>query len=241
MTIRIFIGSSPNAMDLEAEMALEHSIRRWSSMPVEIEFMRQTKEAGSFWSGWDARGWATPFSGFRWAIPERCSFEGLAIYTDVDMLVRGDVADLWRMQIAPGAAMISKQPGSEKFCVCLFDCAKMQKHVWPVAKLRADPGAHRHMRRMFASQPRLVQAFPDSQNWNCLDGENLDAGDPRIKLIHFTHIPTQPHIPLANKRLAAEGRSHWFKGETYRHPRQDLVDLWFADYNAAKAKRAEAA
>ena len=43
--------------------------------------------------------WATPFSVFRWAIPHVCNFEGKAIYMDVDMIARDDIAKLWNQQI----------------------------------------------------------------------------------------------------------------------------------------------
>lgn len=241
MTVRIFIGSSPLEQDLEAEIALEHSIRSRASAPVEIEWMRQSRDRVSFWyvgapGGWNTSGWATPFSGFRWAIPERCGFEGKAIYMDVDMLCVGDVASLFDMEFLPGAQLMCKAPGSERFCVVLFDCAACRGTIWPVDKLRAGAGAHRAMRRHYANHARVVHGFPRGHNWNCCDGEDYaDALDPEIKLHHFTRIPTQPHLPMARRRLALKGATHWFGGKLEEHQRQDIIALWREEYEAAVA------
>lgn len=235
--IRLFIGSSPKQMDLEAEITLEHSIRSRATEPVEIEFMRASDDPASFWHGWNSAGWATPFSGFRWAIPERCGFVGRAIYMDVDMLCRGDVAELWRMPLGDGKKLMMKEPGSEKFCVTLFDCERCRDVIMPLASLKGDNGAHRKMRRLFASHPAWVAGFPQDANWNCLDGEDYrDATDARIKLIHFTRIPTQPHFKHARPRLAARGKAHWFAGKPEPHPRKDIVALWDEEFAQAQKK-----
>jgi hypothetical protein len=232
--IRIFIGTSPDGMDTEAEITLEHSIRSRTKELVWIEYMRKSGDRSSFWHGWKSEGWATPFSGFRWGIPERCGFDGRAIYMDVDMLCRADVAELWNMPLN-GKKLMYKEPGSEKFCVTLFDCAACKGTIMPAAALKTDNGSHRTMRRMFAQNPQWVVGFPADANWNCLDGENYqDARDPRIKLIHFTRIPTQPHFKYAWPRLRAEGQSHWYSGNIESHPRKDIVALWDEDFAQAR-------
>jgi hypothetical protein len=92
---------------------------------------------------------------------------------------------------------------------------------------------------MIAAKKNLVQAFPPDQNWNCLDGEDYkDANDPRIKIVHFTHVPTQPHLPMARARLAKEHRRHWYGGTLSQHPRQDFVALWRQEYAAATMQQA---
>ena len=77
--IRIFIGTSANNEDADSEMVLEYTLRKNSSLPLEITWMRQTHDQNSIWGGWETQRWSTPFSGFRWAIPEACGFTGRAI------------------------------------------------------------------------------------------------------------------------------------------------------------------
>ena len=42
--VRIFIGTSANGEDAEAEMVYEYSLRKNASVPIEITWMRQTRD-----------------------------------------------------------------------------------------------------------------------------------------------------------------------------------------------------
>lgn len=210
--VRIFVGASPDQLDLEAEIALEHSVRSRSSLPVELHWMRLSRDRASpFYSGaehgqgHDTKNWMTPFTGFRWLIPQLCDFTGRAIYMDYDMLVLADIAELWRLPLGRQSWFAAREPS--KCCVMLIDCARRGfNRSAPMQRL--DPG------------------------WNCLDGDGMKAGDPRIKILHFTTIYTQPHLSMAAKRLASVGRAHWFKGQREAHWRPDLVKLWEREYAA---------
>lgn len=93
-TIKIFVGCDPNNCDLEQMMVLDYSVRKHTKHPVEIIWMQLSHDPNSPWytnqqtgEGWHTEHWATPFSGFRWAIPESCNFQGRAIYMDADVVV----------------------------------------------------------------------------------------------------------------------------------------------------------
>lgn len=99
--IKVFVGCDPNDCDLEQMMVLEYSLRKHSSLPVNIHWMQLSRNPESFWfskpetgEGWNTVKWATPFSAFRWSIPAHCNYEGRAIYMDADMLVMSDIAEL---------------------------------------------------------------------------------------------------------------------------------------------------
>ena len=116
MTIRIFIGCSANGEDAEAQAMLEYTLRWYASEPLEITWMKLTHDPSSPWhsnpqkhEGWNTRGWATPFSAFRWAIPHVCNYEGKAIYMDVDMIARDDIANLWKQKIPDNAALLFEE------------------------------------------------------------------------------------------------------------------------------------
>lgn len=232
--IRIFIGCAPNNHDLESQAVLEHTLRKHASEPIEIEWMKLTRDPASFWysdpskkAGWQTFKWATPFSGFRWAIPERCGFAGRAIYMDSDMIAMADIAELWRQPIPDGAFCLYKG-GNQRFCVTLFDCARAQPNVPPVGYLRRNAGAHREMRRVFDAAPQLARPF--AGNWNCLDGEQYEhLDDPEIKVLHYTSIPQQVQLSHAVPRLEREGQVHWAvkTGHVPReHARKDLAALF---------------
>jgi len=235
--IRIFVGCSANGEDAEAQAMLEYSIRSNTQSEVEITWMKLSRDPNSPWysdpekgEGWNTRGWATPFSPFRWAIPHVCNYEGRAIYMDVDQLVRADVKDLNDQPIPPGKVMIAKNGLTH--CVILFDCAAAKEVLPPFERLRREEGLYRQVRKGMADRTAKFAG-----NWNCLDGENYkDLNHPDIKLIHFTAVPTQPHLRWAVPRLAAEGRKHWNNCKAQEHPHRGvrpLVEKVWAEARAA--------
>lgn len=235
--IRIFIGCPANNEDLESQAVLDYTLHKHATEPLDIVWMKLSRDPQSFWysdgkgKGWITKGWATPFSPFRWAIPEYCGFEGRAIYLDVDMMVQGDIAELWNVTLYPGAFAMAKK--ADTFCCTLFDNAKAKNYIPPVSRLRSEVGLYRNVRRSFGANS--VQPFSVG-NWNCLDGENYKSlDDPDIKNIHCTSIPTQPQLKYALPRLQAQGKKHWYGAETRPHWRQDIVDRFDTLLAEAKA------
>ena len=88
MTIPIYIGSSDRFADVE--WLPEYSIRRNTQADVEIHIVRPN------WYGMAESG-CTGFSKVRHAVPEIARNMGHlhCIYLDVDMLVLGDISELW--------------------------------------------------------------------------------------------------------------------------------------------------
>src|SRR3546814_12816555 len=109
-------------------MVLEHSLRQHASLPVDINWMQLSSDPQSFWysdsgipAGWHTERWATPFSGFRWAVPAYCGYEGRAIYMDTDTLVLDDIAALWRAPMPEGTVVLARRHESfSRFCVSLW-------------------------------------------------------------------------------------------------------------------------
>jgi len=217
--IRIFIGTSANNEDSDAEMVLEYSLRKNSSRELMITWMRQTHDESSIWGGWQTQRWSTPFSGFRWAIPEACGFSGRAIYMDVDQVNLRDIADLYNtpLQGRPCAARPGVRFGGHEFCVMLIDCAAMGEILVPVSRMKPNPDAHHRYIAMFSGNPDYVLNL--DARWIFHDGDNdLVAGGRLLDDIwhlHYTKMATQPWKPV------------WFKGKAEEHPRKDLTEFWF--------------
>ena len=81
--IRIFIGTDGD-FHQDAEKVIEYSIRKNTEQEVDLNFIRPGYKNG-----------VTGFTNHRFIIPELCNYEGYAIYLDVDMLVLGDLSELW--------------------------------------------------------------------------------------------------------------------------------------------------
>lgn len=217
--IRIFAACAPNHEDAESQAVLEWSIRKHASEEFQIIWMK-IAESGPF-SGWRTNNWPTPFSGFRWAVPELAGFKGRAIYTDSDVIFMDDIAKLFHQPI-PGCILAKT---ASRLCVSLWDCEKAKKFSIPIAQMKKDFDNHVHARQRWAQARGQITPFKN--NWNCLDGEHYsDLNDPEIKAIHYTAMRHQPQIPYALKRLEKQGLKHWFDGKPEPHFRPDLIELF---------------
>lgn len=131
--IRVFVGAAPKWESHEP--ILEHSIRRNTESDVEVTFMR-AGENGLKPSG------CTGFSKFRYEVPRLAGHEGFAIYLDIDMLVLGDIAELWDYRQT--GRWICMQDGSTE--VMVIDCSQARRQLrywippeWNVED-RVEPG-----------------------------------------------------------------------------------------------------
>ncbi len=220
-TIKLFVGTSPNGEDYEAEAVLAYSARKHASLPIDITWMRQGRS--KIYSGWACASGRTPFSHFRWSPPAATGYAGRAIYCDVDFIFFGDLAELWREEI-PGALVCrkSKKPGGKlKTCCMLFDCAAAKGHVPDLPALKAMPDPQGHLSKYFQQHDALTSSY-QSGDWNALDLGGYDLDDPRVKAVHYTRMEHQLHLKHAIARLAAQGKSHWYGGPVFAHPRPEL-------------------
>jgi len=225
MTIKLFVGCSSNGEDAESLAVLEYSVRKNTKENVDITWMRANHDPDSPWGGWDMRTWATPFSGFRWAIPEACGFEGQAIYCDSDFIFLNDLSGLWNQPFKPGVAVMAKGgEDSWRYCCAKWNCeAAITKEVLlPLSRMKKIPESHQRMMGFFSQNRQVVQPFEGS--WNCIDGENLTADE--IDALHYSDMGTQFHLKYAIPRLEKMGRKHWFDGEVRPHWRTDLQELF---------------
>lgn len=225
--IKLFIGCSSNGEDAESLMVAEYTARLFSTMPIDITFMKDTNDPQSPWGGWNKRDWATPFSGYRWAIPEVTGFKGKAIYTDSDMIFLHDLAELWNTPFEDGKVVQAK--GGWRFCVCMWDCERVEPFMMPLNRMKSIPESHNRMFNFFSNHQNLVQQF--DRQWNNFDGENDDLRD--IKILHYTDMSTQPHLKYAIPRLQHKGMKHWYDGSFREHRRKDVLELFDRFYNEA--------
>lgn len=225
--IKLFVGCAPNGEDAESQMVLEYTAKKHSSLPIEITWMKHSNDPESFWHGWSSGTWATPFSGFRWGIPAACNFEGQAIYMDSDMIILGDLAELWNIPWNDTAIVMGK--GGWRFCVAKWNCSRAKDVLPPIEQIKTTPTAHQQLAHGLPQHPQLEQIF--DRQWNNFDGEN----DPleEIKILHYTDMSTQPHAKYAVPRLFQQGLKHWFDGEFREHRRKDVVELFDKYYTEA--------
>jgi hypothetical protein len=226
--IRVFVGCAPNGMDAESQMVLESSMRRRCDKPIEIVWMAHSSDPDSFWHGWNSKYWKTPFSGFRWGIPEYCGYKGQAIYMDSDMIIMDDIDKLWREPFDQGAViMVASDSFERRTCVAKFDCRKIKGILPPVDEIKADKLGHsKCIGKIF--DDGVVQ-FIDKR-WNNYEGMVVDINDKCI--VHYTNIQTQPHLKYAIPRLEMTGIKHWFAGNAIDGA-EDISRLFDSEYEIA--------
>jgi len=211
-TIRIFIGS--DASQLLASRVLEWSLRKYSSLPLEIQIL----DASTVPQLTEPlrRRQRTGFSFIRFAIPELCAWQGRAIYLDADMQVFADIAEVWchpmngkglvcTVQSQTPDAWKGKnifQPGRQ-FSVMLLDCSRLN---WQVSDIFRDyeMGKVTYEDIMFKMTPTPNSEIDENlpAEWNHM--ETYIPG--RTKLLHYTVGYEQPWLNDRNAR-----REIWMK------------------------------
>jgi lipopolysaccharide biosynthesis glycosyltransferase len=179
--IKVFIGTE-EAQTLPTEV-LKYSIRRRTANPVEFHLLRDIplKLNKKMYTG---------FSFFRFAIPQFCDYKGKAIYLDADMVVLGDIAELYSLPFAgKGALARPCPPASWYTSAMVLDCALL-KH-WDIFKWETliNAGVASYKGTLWGETSGLTyQDFaPLPEYWN-----HLDTFDATTKNIHYTNVPRQP-------------------------------------------------
>ena len=220
---QVYVGSTKN--DKPAEIVLEYTIRKNSSIPVDIHWMRTGQ--GDWVVGTDAEdgkwnigrppnkphsgAWATDFTCFRFVVPEVAGFKGRAIYLDSDIMVLGDIAELWRWDL-PRAPWLMVNP--QRSDVSVIDCAALEQDWWPrVAKMKTGKYNRRGYHEILLKHGMIDASL--SGHWNCFDGAGYQDG--KTRLVHFTNMMTQPWKPYAG----------WFPYH-HKHRNPKMVQLWKA-------------
>jgi hypothetical protein len=175
--LRVFIGydhRQPVAYNV-----LQHSIIKHSSKPVAITplvlHQLPMKRTG-----------LTPFTFTRFLVPWLCNYEGWALFLDIDMLLLGDIAELFAFADDKYAVQVSKNPiRFEWASAMLFNCSKCKILTPEFIEDPKNDGLH----TLKWATPEEIGEFPSE--WNHLVGYDKPRDD--AKLIHFTQgIPCFP-------------------------------------------------
>lgn len=129
----------------------------------------------------------TGFTNTRFAVPELCREMGyeFGIYLDCDMIVLGDITELFQYARA-GQWSVLEDGSNEVSVIC--------------ASLKYPPKETLHMRHK-GTLPRGYDRPVIPLCWNV-----EDRVEPKMKLLHFTGLDTQP----------------WF----YDHPDEQAVEIY---------------
>lgn len=192
--IRIFIGY--DSREAAAFSVLAHSIHARASQPVAVAPLKLEELRSVFHRDRDPLQ-STEFSFTRFLVPYLCDYQGWAIFTDCDMIVRDDIANLWNLRDERYAVQVVKHHHVPKEEVKFLGAkqSKYEKKNWSSVMLincgkcraltpefvNSASGLQLHQFKWLASED-LIGALP--AKWNHLVG--YDDPDPHASLVHFT-------------------------------------------------------
>lgn len=214
--IRVYVGTDDSQM--VAARVLEFSIRKFATRPVEVVPMLNLPVPTPRDPANRPR---TGFSFARFLIPSLAGYRGRAVYLDADMLVFGDIAELWDLPMGAHRVLCTRQdqpprtwqnnahfqPGRQ-MSVMLLDCGRLDWKIEDIVR-GLDEGRYNYRQLLcdlcIVPHDEIGESMPPE--WNCL--EHFTAG--RTRLLHYTDMGMQP----------------------WRHRHNPLQSIWRAYYRAA--------
>lgn len=185
---RIFIGydkRQPVTYNVLQQSIVAQASRPLSITPMHIEQLPMARE-----------GWS-PFSYSRFLVPYLCGFKGWAAFMDCDMLMNGDIAELFDLADDKYAVMVSKNEDRIKWSsMMLFNCGHRKNKVLTPKYLEGASRIH----EMNWIPDKLIGAVPRA--WNHIVG--YDVENPDAKLIHYTQ-----GVPLYQETVGCEHSTLW--------------------------------
>ena len=192
--VRVFVGAQAE-QDL-AVSVLRYSIRANSTVSAEVQGLHRIPTPDLPEIAHPANRPRTPFSFQRFLIPEACGDCGRAIYLDSDMLVFGDISELWCQDMHGKALLAAQGSSSERvpqYSVMLLDNDQLAWRLAHIIRAMNDGlfGYQQLMKEMVVAPSQDAAISP---YWN-----SLESYDPlRTKLLHYTDMQHQPWLATTN-------------------------------------------
>jgi hypothetical protein len=191
---RVFVGATEK--EEVPFRVLKYSIEKHSSIPVDVSridtyvHLRTSIQTG------------TRFSLQRFAIPEIVNYQGRAIYMDSDMLVLGDIAELFELDSAGAAVLVSEsstpsprgrypkaRTSGLQLSLMVLECNRLDwKMERIVSQLMSGSISYVNLMKNLCITPSGMVSPNLNPRWNSLD----DYEGEETRLVHFTNVPTQP-------------------------------------------------
>ena len=186
--IRVYISCS--AVERTPAEVLAFTIREHASRECEIYFTYEHVPKMQWPTTREARP-RTNFSYHRFCVPQLCGYKGRAISMDSDMLVFGDIAEIFDAPMADGVNVLSACPigrPHQNSSVMVLDCERVP---WLIEEMLVRINSGRYTYGDIMRLEKIgVKWAPVDHQWNC-----LDVWTPQTKLIHYTDMGRQPFLP----------------------------------------------
>ena len=191
--IPIFIGYDPReavAFHVCANSIIRHASQPVAIIPLALNLFQDYTETHTDGSN--------QFIYSRFLVPHLMGFKGWAIFIDGDMIVRGDIVELWNLRESDKDVMVVKHdyktrmtekylgaknedyPRKNWSSVILWNCSNHPIQRLTPAFIEKSTGAELH-RFSWINDDRIGELPPE---WNWLPDEY--GSNPDAKLLHYT-------------------------------------------------------
>lgn len=169
--LNVFIGADPRQP--LAYSVLQHSIRVNSSQPVSITALQLDQLPIK-------RRGLTEFTFSRFIVPHLCGFRGKALFLDADMVVTGDIADLFKSTDYANPVFVNQQQDRFEWAsAMLFNCENCKT----LAPAYIDNEKNQLFDFAWTDHGAGIQVGELPPEWNRAVGY-VDTAD--AKLLHYT-------------------------------------------------------
>ena len=211
--VRVFIGYDPK--EAAAYHVCSQSLIERSSLPLALHPLALNNLAGAY-TEWHTDG-SNAFIYSRFLVPYLCGFSGCAIYLDGDMLVRADIAQLWKLRRGDRGVAVVKHEYRTRFpvkylgqknenyprknwsSVMLWNCSFFPHRKLTPEFVAQQKGSYLHRFKWLRDEQ--IEALPAQWNHLCLEY----PPDEGAKLLHYT--VGLPPFPGYDRQ---EGAREWF-------------------------------
>ena len=226
---RVFLGWDPSQMrawvvastSLYSRAMIRPDVRRISMPELRAQglYTRPTEEAEhGYLDVISGAPMSTGHAIARFLVPALCHYDGWALFTDGDVLVRKDIADLFALADPACAVQVVQHHHDPAGCrkmtgetqtayprknwssVVLWNCGHVANRALTVDLVNALPG--RDLHRFCWLEDGLIGVLP--AHWNYL--VDVDPPMENPALVHFTEgVPDMPgyeHVPFADEWYA---------------------------------------
>lgn len=202
--LKIFIGydeRQPVSFTTLAQSIIAQSTEAVSIIPLKLNTL-PLKRFG-----------LTPFTYSRFLVPYLCNYEGWALFLDVDIVLNGDVSELFKLADETKAVQVSKNEHKFEWAsVMLFNCAHLANKMLTSEYIEGADSLH----TIAWCKPEEIGDLP--REWNHLVGYDAPK---EAKLIHYTQ-----GIPAYIETIECEYADlwhHWHQYSNYTQPWEKLM------------------
>lgn len=184
--LRVFIGADrrqPVALTVAAHSVVRHSSRPVAITPLVLPQLPITR-----------RG-LTEFTYSRFLVPWLCGFAGRAVFMDADMIVTGDIAELFDLGGMNAVSVVKDQERFEWPSMMLFNCG---------ACLRLTPEFVQDSKNPLFDLAWAPSVGDLPKAWNSVVA--YGPVPPGAKLLHYTR-----GLPVWAETQGSDMDDHWFE------------------------------